>query len=191
MAITYALEKLYNDVKARFTLDGTAGTFDFGWQAATRQDLAPPTLIWIPGVYPEGTAGQIDPARSPGRNPRPLATWQELFTVDLTAADNTVLPATAGYEIAQWKACRALFDEWLRAVHRAGYGTFEIVSLHWLTGKSRPHPHGAALRIVGAIQGMIADRTAATAPVDTEAEISVQLHPYNDSPEVILVEPEP
>ena len=49
MADTLALEKLFDDVAARFTAESTAITQSFGWRERGKQMVQPAHIDWIPG----------------------------------------------------------------------------------------------------------------------------------------------
>lgn len=163
-----ALENLYNEVVARFELEGTNVPNVFGWREPTKKDNPGPARIcWVPGDE-SGNTGAILPPRSPGRNPRPLATLDELCTIIIYASDQS----QGENEMLQYRAVRLLYDAWYRAAHLAVHGTWRIVSNRWNTSKNERR-HGAELRLVIAVQAMIPDAAHKTAPVDAQAEIAV------------------
>lgn len=165
--LTLALEKLYNDVVARFVAEGTICDSPFGWRAPAQQQTTLARIAWVPG-NPSGGAGKDAPARNPGRNPRSIGTFLELFTVYISASD----PTAAENELAQYKATRLLRDAWHRAVYLAAHGTFTIESEDWITGKNERR-FGAAMRLVCSIQSMIPDTALQSVPVDTSAVIGL------------------
>jgi hypothetical protein len=162
-----ALLMLYDAVVARFALDGTATPNVFGWRSSAQQMTTGKRIVWIPGD-PNGNAGSVISARNPGRNVRPLATLEELFTVEISAMDI----ATPENERAQYEATRLVFDAWYRAVYLAARGTFRVISDEWVTDK-KERRYGATMRIVCAIEAMIPDAVQTEAPVDTHAEVDV------------------
>lgn len=164
--IILALPKLYDDVVARFALEGTNVPNVFGWREPAKQ-LVGPRIAWIPGD-PAGAAGEIVSARNPGRNPRPLATLDELFTVEISSAD----PTKPEDERGQYQATRVLHDAWYRAVYLAARGTFAIQSVAWITTK-KERRYGTALRVVCTIEAMVPDLPLTAAPVDVHADIEV------------------
>lgn len=168
--ITLALEKLYGDVRTRFAVEQPTVDVAFGWKEPPRQ-RARACVVFTPGD-PSGTTGEIGGGKYPGRNPRPLATLYELFTV--TIRDND--PAHLTDELAQYKAARLIFDAWYRAVYLSAYGTFKVLSSKWLTAVGAEHRRGAGLEIVCAIEAMIPDAIIETAPVDTIAGIVPSLY---------------
>lgn len=167
MAIVLALPKLFDDVVAQFAADGTAVPNLFGWRKSAQQLTTGKRIVWIPGD-PRGSLGAMLPARNPGRNPRPVGTLEELFTVEISSNDPTQLED----ERAQYQATRELYDAWYRAVYLAARGTFRVVSDEWVVDK-KERRYGATIRCVCAIQAEIPDAAAATAPVDTGALIDV------------------
>lgn len=168
MAEILALEHLFDAVVARFTAEGTAGTHVFGWREPAKQSPPGPRVAWIPGD-PSGTAGAAVAARNPGGNPRSIATYEELFTVEISAND----AASPENERAQYHAVRMVRDAWHLAVYKAARGTFQIRSETWIIDR-KERRHGAALRIVVELQGTIPDVAQTGAPVDTGANIAVQ-----------------
>lgn len=90
------------------------------------------------------------------------------YAFDTTAA--VIKPSLVDFD--HWKAARILYDAWYRAVYRATYGRFEILSTEWM------HPRkegawGATIRVVGAIESMIPDSATGAAPADVGADITV------------------
>jgi hypothetical protein len=168
MVDTLAAEALYNAVQARFLAEGTAAANVFGWRKPAQYPIGD-RVAWVPGD-PSGNIGETGPARNPGRNPRPIGTLRELFTVVINAAD----PTDPENELAQYKAARLLRDAWYRAVYLAAHGTFAIKSESWITS-TLERRYGAALRVVCWVEAMIPDSPLASAPVDTAALISLSL----------------
>lgn len=152
MADTLALPWLYDQVQARFTAEGLTVPMTFGWRQPTQRLLLGNRLLWVPGDPDDGTAGVVGAARYPGRNPRPLATLPEVFTVFVLAAD--VL--TPELERAQYIAVRTLFDAWYRAAFLAATDTLAVEDVRWLVEK-KDRRYGAGLRATCTIQAMIPD----------------------------------
>jgi hypothetical protein len=168
MADTLALERLFDAVATRFTVEGTAADNVFGWRARSLQrEDGKSRVAWIPGD-PSGAAGSVTAAKQPGRNPRPIATLEELFTVEIIGVD----PNAGEDERAQWKATRLLRDAWHRAVYLAAHGTFTIKSEVWVDDKTQRR-FGTMLRIVATIEAMVPDEPLATAPVSTRAVLQL------------------
>jgi hypothetical protein len=190
VADTLALEKLFDDVVARFTAEGVAVPNTFGWREPPRHG---PTsrICWVPGD-PTGSAGEDAPPKYPGRNPRPLATLRELFTVYITGADLT--PNLKESERAQWKATRLLYDVWRRAVYLAAYGTMTIREVRWAVDHNERR-YGATLIVVSSLEAMIPDTEQTSAPIDTAAHITPKLDSNGDPPnptsDVVIIVPAP
>lgn len=168
MAIILSLEKLFDDVGARFVSEATAVTQDFGWRRPAQQLTQPSHINWIPGDDESGDFGKMQGPKFPGRNPRPLWTPRELFTCYLQGYD----ASAASDERAQWRAARLVYDHWARAIYLASYGMIEIDSARWKIDKKEAR-FGATLRVVGAILGMTPDTELPVAPADTHAHITL------------------
>lgn len=168
MAVVLALPYLFDEVSARFTREGTAAYMTFGWLETARQIDTGNRIVWTPGDR-GGNVGAVAAAKYPGRNPRALATLEELFTCEITASD----PAAPDDERAQYVAARLLYDAWLRAVYLAAVGTFRVVSAEWVGG-DRARRHGATIRAVCTVQAVVPDLPIALAPVDAGAALAVQ-----------------
>jgi len=156
MSIVLAVTKAYDDVVAQFAADATACTFGFGWRELQKQDTAVRRIVVQPGDV-SGSAGDIGSARFPGRNPRPLGTLDELFTVFVQGHDAT----NPEDERAQYQWTRELWDAYYRALYLSAHGTFRVISLRWDTSKNLRR-RGAMLVAVVAIQSMIPDTSLET-----------------------------
>jgi len=178
MSVSFSLEELYDAVVARFAAESTEAEQVFGWRKPQRHKRSARRLVWKPGD-PSASAGELRPARNPGRNPRPLATLAERFTVYVTAVD----AAAVEDERAQYVATRALFDAWYRAVHLAAHGTFRIRDVRWNETKNERR-YGAELVCVCELEAAIVDAVQTTAPTDTTAAITDSL---DDVDEVLPV----
>lgn len=166
MATVFAVTKLYDDVVARFALEGADIANYFGWREPAKHKTAAKRIVWVPGDE-VGALGAFGSAKNPGRNPRPLATLGELFYVLIGAVD----ASAPEDERKQYEATRALLDAWYRAAYLAARGTFSVVSAEWLTDKLERR-HGAAIRVTCAIDAMVPDAPLESAPTDTKADIS-------------------
>lgn len=166
MTDTLALEKLYTDVKTRLDTETPGIAIDFGWKKRARWQTANQRLVWQPGDATDALGAFLG-AKYPGRNPRPLATIGELFTVFIGAAD----PSDLQNELANYKATRLLFDAWWRAVYLAAHGTVAIVSAKWATNRTELR-HGEELIVVASVEAMVPDEPYTLAPDDTSAAIT-------------------
>lgn len=171
MATVLALPLLYEAVVQRFADEAAAEVppatpiaQPFGWREPTKR-AGERRIVWVPGA--DGDVGEVGPARNPGRNPRPLATLDELFTVWIEGFDSS----EPENELKQYTAARLLFDDWLRAVHHAAHGTYEIHSVRWVDDKNLRR-HGATIRVVASVEAMVPDSESETAPVDTDADVT-------------------
>lgn len=170
MTVVLALPRLYDAVVATFAADAAPGEAipqAFGWREPSRRGAL--RIVWVPGDDASGDLGELGAARSPGRDPRPLATVRELATVYLEAADSSA-PEN---ERAQYVAARLLFDAWLRAVYLAARGTFVVLSSAWVIDK-KERRYGATIRVVLAIEAMVPDAPSTLAEY-LRAEIETSL----------------
>lgn len=138
----------------RFATEGPVCTQLFGWHAA-HEPAEGDRITWAPGD-PRGKLGATLPPKRPGRNPRPLATLGELFTVTISAADTNALDD----EAAQYKAAWLLRMYWFRAVYHASHMKpgfeFQIVDEQWLNDR-RERRFGATLQITLLLEAAILD----------------------------------
>lgn len=164
MAVILALEKLYDDVVARFAAEGFDVPNVFGWETPRHRGAQQNRICWVPGD-PAGAVGAVGPARFPGGNPRSLGTLEETFTVyvegrDLSAPED---------ERAQWKATRLIFDAWFRAAYKSVRDLLSVKSADWMVERTTRR-HGATLRAVCTIQALIPDTAYPIVEDDTRAE---------------------
>ncbi len=129
----------------------------FGWRGPTLKALTNRRISWVPGdPVGNGNAGKLTPAVQ-SEGDRALATFEELFTVYVYAADASALTD----EKAQYTAAMLLYQAWFRAVFNASgtvktRGRFGVVSHTWETAK-KERPHGACLRVLCSVQNKITD----------------------------------
>lgn len=165
MADTLALSKLVADVEAYFAGAGATTAFAFGWREPTKQTNQGTgranRILFVPGddSSEDADLGKDAPARNPGRNPRPLATLLESFTVYVWARD----ASAPENELKQYEACRFLYDAWRAAMYHAARGTITIEKQAWCT-KSKERRFGAEIRAVCTVQAMIPDTPWPEAP---------------------------
>jgi hypothetical protein len=171
----FAVTYLFDNVVARFQDEGTQVPNLFGSREPAKKLVTGNRITWVPGD-PNGALGAMLPAKQPGRNPRPLMTIEELVTVEIQASD----PSSPENERKQYEATRLLYDAWLRAVYLAARGTFRVVTSSWLNDK-KERRHGAAIRVVLAIDAMVPDLAQEIAPVDTGANIDVHEFDVTDN----------
>jgi len=168
MAIILALEQLYNDVVSRFSDESTEVPNVFGWREPKHRGGQQNRICWVPGD-PSGSAGEVVGARQPGRNPRPLATLEETFTVYIEGRDSS----DPENELVQYHAARIIFDAWYRAVYLASRTLVKVKSTSWMVDRTARR-NGATLRAICTIQSMIPD-AAYTVAEDVEAVVDPQL----------------
>lgn len=170
-----ALAALFKATRAAFATDAVAIPNEFGWRTPTYNSKAiDGRVCWTPGD-PQGEAGVIGPAVRPGRNPKPLATLVEQFTVYVYGAN--VSEKTE--EIEQYNAARKLFDYWYRSAFNATYaigdgGRIALLKLAWVIEK-KERPHGACLRALMTIESAIFDAPMAFVPTAPSAELNTGL----------------
>lgn len=177
MAVVFALEQLFDGVAALIAADAAAEDppvdpppQTFGWREPAKRGT-PYRIVWVPGDDRNGDVGELGPAKQPGRNPRPLWTLDEQFTVYLEASD----PTDPENERAQYHAARLLFDTWARAIYRVGRGTVHVSKPTWVVDK-KVRRHGATIRVLASIDAMVPDTAYPLAPPDTAAEVTSYPH---------------
>lgn len=183
MAVVFALEKLFDDVVARFADESTVVTNRFGWREPAKHKTVESRIVWVPGRPGDGDAGAILPPRAPGQNPRPLLSHAELFHVRISGFDAT----EPENERKQYSATMLIFHAWARAVYLAARGTFVIRAINWNTDKLERR-HATELVVLVELSGMIPDTAQAIAPVDTTAAIDTSLE---DVTEPTVAAPDP
>ncbi len=178
MADTLALEKLYDDVVARFAAESTEVPNVFGWREPKHRGAQQNRICWVPGD-PSGAAGEVVSAHSPGGNPRSIGTLNEVFTVYVEGRD-TSAPEN---ELAQYKAARLIFDAWFRAAYLKPLDgerrqLVTVKSAAWMADRTTRR-YGATLRVVCIVQAMIPDAAYEVAE-DVEAVVDMQLDGDDD-----------
>jgi len=181
-----ALPALYDAVQAVFTADGPADTsFAFGWREPPKQTNQGAArvrrVVFVPGDDKSGSLGADKPAVRPGRNPRPIATLGELFTVYLWARD----AANDRDERLQYQAVRKLYDAWRRSLHLAGYAIgagaqISVQSASYLVARTES-PFGAEIRVLCSIDASVPDQ-AWSEVTDASPSVSTELQPNGLAP---------
>lgn len=181
MTATFALEHLYCAVKQRFVDEATPIVNLFGFRSRAQKLENGTRVCWIPGDE-NGAIGPLVAARYPGRNPRPLATLDELFTCEIASADDS----NETDELAQYKATREAFDAWWRACYLAYTGRVRIVKAAWVAPERISFRHGLCIQAVCALDSMIPD-VALGAAAATKVGLTVT---ELDNTETVDVTPE-
>ncbi len=174
MAVVLALPYLFDAVVARFAAEAAAASVApvpniFGRRASAQQIATSSRIVWMPGD-PNNSLGEYAAPKQPGRDPRPLATLRELFTVELHASD----PTKPEDELAQYQAVHELHDAWFRAVYLAARGTVVFGRPERMGGK-KERQHGEAWRVVCTIDAMIPDAPYTTATITGAAIATSEL----------------
>lgn len=125
-------------------------------------------ISYVPGD--DANAGEIAPVQLPGRNPRPLYTFEELVSVYVEADDIR----DAENERAQWRACRLLLNAWLRSVYKVSTVRSQFQTIEVLKERSTRR-HGWAYRVVLQIEAMVPDVANTTAPSNTKASVTTEM----------------
>lgn len=173
MADTLALEKLYDDVVARFVTDSTDVPNVFGWRKPANRGAQQNRICWVPGD-PSGSAGEVAAAHNPGENPRSIGTLEETFTVYVEGRDSS----SPENELAQYKATRLIFDAWFRAAYLSVRNLLTVKSATWMVDRTTRR-YGATIRAVCAVSAKIPDAAYEIAE-DVEAVVDMQLDGDND-----------
>jgi len=190
MAEILALELLFDSVVARWAHEAGPGETPvpnlFGWREPAQKLTIGTRIVWIPGD-PNGDFGAIVPVTQPGRNPRSLATLDELFTVEILAHD----PVALENERAQYHVTRLLFDAWWRACYLAMPGRVAIVKNEWITDR-KERRFGAGIRAVCSVSAMIPDTPYEQISADDNPAAIVDTHIHDvTETDVIYSEPAP
>ncbi|MCP3886461.1 MAG: hypothetical protein GY700_13525 [Propionibacteriaceae bacterium] len=173
MADTLALEKLYNNVVARFVTDSTNVPNVFGWRKPANRGAQQNRICWVPGD-PSGAAGEVVAAHNPGGNPRAIGTLIETFTVYVEGRDSS----NPENELAQYKAARLIFDSWFRAAYLSVKNLLTVKSTTWMVERTTRR-YGATIRAVCTVQAEIPDLAYEIAE-DVEAVADMQLDGDDD-----------
>ncbi|MHC4648207.1 MAG: hypothetical protein ACYTBJ_22325 [Planctomycetota bacterium] len=173
MADTLALEKLFDDVVARFVTDSTNVPNVFGWRKPSNRGAQQNRICWVPGD-PSGAVGAVGPAHNPGANPRSIGTLEETFTVYIEGRDAT----SPEDERAQYKATRFIFDAWFRAAYLSVRNLLVVKSAAWMVDRT-VRRNGATLRLVCTVNAEIPDAAYEVAE-DVEAVVDMQLDSDDD-----------
>lgn len=177
MATIYALTKLFDDVSARFIDDALLSGATpvpnlFGWRRPAQKLTPGDRILWVPGD-PRGNVGALGAPRFVGevsQDVRRLATLDELFTVTIVGFDNTA-PTD---ERKQYERVRAIYDQWVRAVHLAAFGTYRFIGQEWVNDHVERRA-GAAVRITASIAAMIPDDPTSTVDANLGALVDASL----------------
>jgi len=169
MSDILAVLDLFDRVSDLFQGEGSNVANVFGWREPAQQREGD-RICWVPGA-PGGNAGEDAPPRNVGRNPRPLATFRELFQC-VISSDAAAEIADLENERANYKRVRLLYDAWRRAIYLAAHGTHTVKSIAWDTSKNERR-YGAALIVVVAVEAMVPDEPHIGIPVDSKTEVAV------------------
>lgn len=136
----------------------------FGWREPAKQINAGPAgaarVVLQPGD-PSGKLGSLEGAKLPGRNPLPVATLVELATLYLWAVDSSDRS-----DLAQYRAARRLHDLVVPILLRNFRGRWKLLAADWVRPELE-RPYGAELRLVIAVEALIADDITPEAPGGT------------------------
>ncbi len=150
-----ALLVLYDAVASLFVEEQTSVNVVFGWREPPKTinqgDGTAARVCFIPGDAGNGLGADMPP-RYPGRNPRPLATLEELFRVRVWAVDR----AAPNDERAQYEAARLLFDAVRRALRLCDPGGLKVRSSSWVRGAPE-RMWGAEIELLCTVDAMIPD----------------------------------
>lgn len=173
--------QLFRGVAKRLADDGLTVECSFGLRTPMAQPGAAglrARLCFVPGDD-SGTsdAGKLVPTQSPGQLPtRALATFAEVFTVYVEAVDASTSAARSS-DLAQYAACRTLWEAFWRAFHYSAYeepsarvgGRFQLLKAQWLADR-RVMPQGACVRLLIAVPIQFPDQ-----PVDSLSSVAAEL----------------
>jgi hypothetical protein len=116
---------LFDNVKQNLADQGVTANVVFGRREPTKQINQGPgranRVVFAPGDD-SGSLGEYAAARDPGRNPRPLRSWDLRCRVFVWAYDGDA-PQD---EYAQFSALLDLHDAVIRAIYRDAVGQFQL-----------------------------------------------------------------
>jgi len=157
-----ALPLLFDAVKAGFAAELPDVSVVFGLKEVTKQinqgSGGANRVVFAPGDLSGKFADDLPP-HGIGREPRPLATELEYFTVWIWGVDSSDL----NDERKQYTAARLLYDVWRRAIYNAthtdgdnGVGPVVIYGQEWNI-KRVERKWGAEIVAVCSVQAMVPD----------------------------------
>lgn len=156
--LTFAGEAVFQDVKQLFADEGATASVIFGRREPTKQinqgTGRANRVVFVPGVA--GKLGSYSAARNPNRNPRPLATLLENFTVYCWGYDG----ANPRDELLQYKAVHLVHDQVIRAIYlssRSGHGTVEWTDPQVVNDEKVELRFGMEWQFTLTVQSMIPD----------------------------------
>lgn len=169
MASVFALPILYQAVVDRFTADMFECVCTFGFNEAPKVITSTRRVTFTPGDTSRGL-GSISAPKGIGRNPRSLATLEELFTLTMHGVDTS----NPSNDLLQYEVARGLYDAVYAAMYRAAHGTFKIQRSEWLPKEIITH--GACIRSVCSVDAAIFTQPAPqeVAPVDSQASTTLE-----------------
>lgn len=182
--LCYPPEALFDAVREAFEADGIDSEqveHVFGWREPPQHRLARCRIVWVPGDDQTEELGTVsDGIRKASANPRAIGQLQEFATVHLEAWESS----EPENERLQYRAARALFDAWWRAVYRSPIGVVTLARVSYVNPKMERR-YGVTIRALIEVQAPIPD-IPLTAVVDAGAEITDSLL---DCDEVVAIPP--
>jgi len=174
----FALRILFDEVKARFALEGPQANVVFGKREPPKQVNQGPggaaRVAFVPGD-PSGKAGKYVGAKIArialgSRRTRSLGTWLETATVYVWGKD----PDAPNDEARQYEAARLLHDYTVRAIYRSsvGHGAFTLSAPQWIR-KDTERVNGAEIMFLLEFEAQVPDEApppGADTTVRTQAE---------------------
>ena len=157
MSLILALPAIYSAVQTEIATNLSAATivYGFGPREVARSISGANRIVFVPGD-PNGSIGGYAPAKSPGANPRAIATLNEQCTVHVWGYDST----GPEDEIKQYIATRKLHDLVYLALYnvitRDMKSLFAAASPTWIRSDIE-RSYGAEIQFVFAWQSLIPD----------------------------------
>ncbi len=155
MSEVLAVLLVVDAVTALFVEEETPVNVVFGWREPPKTinqgDGTANRICFVPGDAGDALGADMPP-RYPGRNPRPLATLEELFRVRVWAVDK----AAPNSERAQYKATRLLYDATRRALRLCDPGGLKIKSQKWVRSVTE-RSFGTEIELVCSVDAMVPD----------------------------------
>jgi len=111
--------------------------FGFGEKDISRNDLAPPRIVWVP------TTGLHSAAEKQSKNPRSVLTRNPAVVAHCWAVDDA---GTGANPFAHYDACEALVHDLIVSIYRSAWGSIAFDGEEWLQPDQVDYGHVALVK---------------------------------------------